>query len=83
MAEALRQTIGGIKVRIGIQVDASVRETEIMISCSQLTPEIEKIIGTLRILNQQLMVTKEDETYILDVSKIIYIEAVEDRKSVV
>ena len=30
MAEALRQTIGGIKVRIGIQVDASVRETEIM-----------------------------------------------------
>ncbi|MCI8461378.1 MAG: LytTR family transcriptional regulator [Lachnospiraceae bacterium] len=82
MAEALRQTIGGIKVRIGIQVDASVRETEIMISCSQLTPEIEKIIGTLRILNQQLMVTKEDETYILDVSKIIYIEAV-DRKTIV
>ena len=53
------------------------QDTEIQISCNQLTPEIEKIIATLRILNQQLMVTKNEETYLLDVSKIIYIEAVE------
>lgn len=52
-------------------------ETEVNICCKELTPEIEKIIATLRILNQQFMVQKEGETYILDVSKIIYIEAVE------
>lgn len=64
-------------MKISINVDAGKKDTEIVISCSQLTPEIEEILATLRILNQQLMVTKEDETYILDVAKIIYIEAVE------
>ena len=64
-------------MKISINVDAEKKDTEIVISCSQLTPEIEKILATLRILNQQLMVMKEDETYILDVAKIIYIEAME------
>lgn len=64
-------------MKISINVDAEKKDTEIVISCSQLTPEIEEILATLRILNQQLMVTKGEETYILDVAKIIYIEAVE------
>ena len=66
-------------MKISINVDAEKKDTEIVISCSQLTPEIEKILATLRILNQQLMVMKEDETYILDVAKIIYIEAMEKK----
>ena len=64
-------------MKISINIDTSMQDTEIQISCNQLTPEIEKILATLRILNQQLMVTKNEETYLLDVSKIIYIEAVE------
>ncbi len=64
-------------MKISINIEPVKRDTEIQISCSQLTPEIEKIIATLRILDQQLMVTKDEETYILDVAKIIYIEAVE------
>ena len=64
-------------MKISINVDAEKNDTEIQITCSQLTPEIEKILATLRILNQQLMVMKKDETYILDVAKIIYIEAME------
>ena len=64
-------------MKISINVDAEKKDTEIVISCSQLTPEIEEILATLRILNQQLMVTKGEETYILDVAKIIYIEAME------
>lgn len=64
-------------MKISINIDESMQDTEIQISCNQLTPEIEKILATLRILNQQLMVTKNEETHLLDVSKIIYIEAVE------
>lgn len=64
-------------MKITINIDEAVNDTEIQISCKQLTPEIEKILATLRILNQQVMVLKGDETYILDVSKIIYIEAME------
>jgi len=69
-------------LKIAINIDPAVNDTEIQILCRQLTPEIEKILATLRILNQQLMVTKGDETYILDVTKIIYIEAM-DRKTFV
>lgn len=64
-------------MKIAINIDPAVNDTEIQISCRHLTPEIEKILATLRILNQQMMVMKGDETYILDVTKIIYIEAME------
>lgn len=69
-------------MKITINIDESLNDTEIQISCNQLSLETEKIMATLRMLNQQLMVTKEDETYILDVLKIMYIEAI-DRKTFV
>lgn len=64
-------------MKISIQIEPTQKDTEISITCNKLTPEIEKIIATLRILNQQMLVTKNDEAFILDVSKIIYVEAVE------
>ena len=64
-------------MKISIDIDSARQDTEILISCHSLTPEIEKIIATLRMINQQIMVEKEQETYILDVAKIMYIEAVE------
>lgn len=69
-------------MKILIDVDHEKQDTEIKISCKSLTPEIEKILATLRMLDQQLMVEKEQETHILDVAKIMYIEAV-DRKTFV
>jgi len=67
-------------LKISIDIDSAKQDTEILISCKSLTPEIEKLIATLRILNQQIMVEKDQETYILDVAKIMYVEAV-DRKT--
>ncbi len=69
-------------MKISINIDEDVKDTEISISCNRLTPKIEKILATLRILDRQLMAVKGDETYLLDVSKIIYIESV-DRKTFV
>lgn len=64
-------------MKISIQIEPMQKDTEIAITCNQLTPEIEKMIATLRILNQQMLVTKGDEVILLDVAKIIYVEAVE------
>ena len=64
-------------MKITINIDESIKETEIQIHCSRLTTEIENIIATLRILNQQMLVTKDGENYLLDVDKISYIEALE------
>lgn len=69
-------------MKISININENITDTEIVINSSSLTPEIEKIIATLRILDQQIMVVKNDESYILDVAKIVYIESV-DRKTFV
>ena len=51
-------------------------------NCAALTPETETIISALRIMDSQMPVTKGDESFILDIAKIVYIEAV-DRKTFV
>lgn len=69
-------------MKITIDINPDAQDTDIVISCNCLTPEIEKILATLRILNQQMMVTKDTEAHILDVTEIIYVEAI-DRKTFV
>ena len=64
-------------MKITIQIDEHIQDTEIAVTCNKLTPEIEKLLATIRILDQQLMVTKEDENHLVDISNIIYVEAVE------
>lgn len=69
-------------MKISINVEENIKDIEITISCSRLTPEIEKVLATLRMMERQLLVRKGEETYILDVSKVIYLESV-DRKTFV
>ncbi len=64
-------------MKITIDIDEAVKETEIKIHCNQLTADIENIIATLRILNQQMLVTRDGENYLLDVNKVSYVEALE------
>lgn len=64
-------------MKITINIDEKTEETEILINCNQLTGDIENIIATLRIMNQQMTVMRDDENYLLDVNNISYIEAVE------
>lgn len=64
-------------MKITVNIDPKLDDTEININCNQITPEIEKIVAMLQMLNQQMTVTKNGETHLLEVSKILYIEAVE------
>lgn len=64
-------------MKIIINIDENISKTEITISCNQLTDEIENIMATLRLMNQQLLVYKDEENHLLDVSRISYIEALE------
>lgn len=66
-------------MKIEIQVDEKAADLSITITCRHLTPEIEKMMAILRMMNCQLTVKKEEETYLLDVAEVIYIESV-DRK---
>lgn len=66
-------------MNIEIIVDENAPDLKISITCKQLTPDIEKILATLRIMKHQLTVKKDAEIHLVDTSQIIYIESV-DRK---
>ena len=73
---------GDLSLKIEINVNVEYKDTEIKISCARLTPEIEKILATFRMLDRQLTVEKEGETYLLDITDVIYAESI-DRKTFV
>ncbi len=64
-------------LKITIDVDDKNEEIEVNIKCNKLTNEVENLIATLRIINQQMLVIKDNENYLLDVNNISYIEALE------
>lgn len=66
-------------MKIEIHVDETAADLEISVTCRQLTPDVEKMIAALRIMNHQVTAKKDNEIYLLDTAQIIYIESV-DRK---
>ena len=66
-------------MKIEIFVDENATDLNISVTCKQLTPDIEKILATLRMMNHQLVAKKNEETHLLDISQVVYIESV-DRK---
>ena len=64
-------------MKITINIDDKNEETEINIKCKKITNDIENLVATLRIFNQQMLAIKDNENYLLDVNKISYIEALE------
>lgn len=66
-------------MKIEIHVDGTVSDLEISVTCRRLTPEVEKLLAALRIMNHQLTAKQGDEIYLLDAARVVYIESV-DRK---
>lgn len=66
-------------MKITINIDPELAETEIVIKAASLTAEIEKTIAALRMADDKITVVKDGETHILDISKIAYIETVDRR----
>ena len=69
-------------MKITIQTSETIAETEIAITCHSVTPEIEKMISTLKVLDKQLVATKGNETFFLILSELLYMETV-DKKTFV
>ena len=72
----------GGNLKIIININESFSEDEIIINSRRLTPELERVINALRMIDQQMSVTKNNEVFIIDVASIIYCESV-DRKTFV
>lgn len=66
-------------MKITIYSDEKVSETEITISCNHLTPEIEKILSILRMMNQQLTGIQGEEIFLIDINQILYFDTVDKK----
>ena len=64
-------------MKINIDVDSKFSDIGVDIHVPSLTPEVEKIISLMRMMYMQIAVKKGEETVLLDVGEILYIEAVE------
>ncbi len=64
-------------MKINIDVDSKYEDIGVDIHVPSLTPEVEKIISLMRMMDMQIVVRNGDETVLLDVGEILYIEAVE------
>ena len=64
-------------MKIKIDIDEKYPDTEVVIRANKLDSDVERLVAMMRMVNMQIGVRKNDETYLLDVEKILYIEAVE------
>ena len=64
-------------MKIEIDIDERYSDVEVDIKAPRLTQDIEKLISLMRMINMQIAVKKDNETYLLDIEKILYIETVE------
>ena len=69
-------------MKINLDIDGKYDDTEVIIRAPHLNNDIERMVAIMRMIDMQIAVRKDNETYLLDTDKILYIEAV-DRKTFV
>ena len=70
---------GSGPLEIVIHTDRDIEEMRIDIYCRKLTPELEKVVAMLKMLEQKLTGTYEGETCFLDPDKVLYIDTTDKK----
>lgn len=64
-------------MKIEIDISEEYSDVSVQIKAPRISQDIEKMISMMRMINMQLAVKRNDETYLLDTDRILYIESVE------
>jgi len=64
-------------MKIEIDIDGKYKDLGVKITSPGMTPEVEKIVSLMRMVDMQIAVKKGEETVLLDANRILYVEAVE------
>lgn len=70
---------GSGRLEIVIHSDSDVEEMKIDIYCRKLTPELEKVIAVLKMLEQKLTGMYQGETCFIDPDKVLYIDTTDKK----
>ena len=76
----LASAIGGGDLKIVINEDKSIEETEVIINCRQTDEQILRICAGLRMFDKKVTGVLDEQIFLLNISDILYIETV-DRKT--
>ena len=66
-------------MKINLDIDGKYDDTEVIIRAPHLNNDIERMVAMMRMIDMQIAVRKDNETYLLETEKILYIEAVDRR----
>ena len=66
-------------MKIRMEEDPSAEDLEITIRCRQTNEQVIRILEMLRMADRKLTGHKDQQTYLLDVSQVLYIDTVEKK----
>ena len=66
-------------MKITVHTDTDEKETHIHVTCPEMTPEIERILSMLHMLNKQLVGHKEGEMHLIEAADVLYIDTADKR----
>jgi DNA-binding LytR/AlgR family response regulator len=66
-------------MKITINTDDKRTETEIIVNCSRLGDDIDKLLAAIKMLDMRLSVCKNSQHYAIDAADVIYIESTDKR----
>ena len=64
-------------MKINLDIDGKYDDVEVIIKAPHLNNDIERIVAMMRMIDMQIAVKRDNETFLLDTDKILYVEAVE------
>jgi DNA-binding LytR/AlgR family response regulator len=65
--------------RITIEVDSALKEIEVLLRCPKKDALVEKLVSHIELLNQTMIVQKDQKQVILPLADILYFESVDEK----
>lgn len=66
-------------MKLTINTDERYSETEIIVNCSHMNDDIEKLLAAIRMLDMKIIGRKDGQQCFVDIAQIIYIESTDKR----
>ncbi len=66
-------------MKISIQESPEFSETEVIVKCKEATPQVLKMVATLRAFDQKLTGYLEGQTFLLEADSVLYADTVDKR----
>ena len=71
--------MGGVGLKVKVVENENILEPEIIITCKKADEDIRKILASIQMFDQKLTGTKDNQTFIIEASKILYIDTVDKK----